>query len=63
MFRNTLIFAATALVIPVTTMAIEMTDYVSPDSFYDEAYLTGQFRINSGNQDQTSFDGTAFRIL
>ncbi|OAD23654.1 conserved hypothetical protein, secreted, partial [Candidatus Thiomargarita nelsonii] len=59
MFRNAHRFVASALFIPISTMAIEMTDYVEPDSFYDEAYITGQFRLNSGNQDQTSFDGTA----
>ncbi len=57
MFRNALMFIV--LFIPISTMAIEMTDYVRPDSFYDEAYITGQFRLSSGNQDQTSFDGTA----
>jgi len=59
MFRNAHMFVAIALLIPISTMAIEMTDYVKPDSFYDEAYIAGQFRLNSGNQDQTSFDGTA----
>ncbi|MEN8219451.1 MAG: hypothetical protein ABFS56_24475 [Pseudomonadota bacterium] len=59
MFRNALMIVAIALFIPISTMAIEITDYRKPDSFYDEAYIAGQFRLNSGNQEQTSFDGTA----
>jgi hypothetical protein len=44
---------------PVSVAAIEITDYVDPNSFYDEAYLTGRFSLNSGNQDRTSYDGSA----
>ncbi|ALG67999.1 DUF481 domain-containing protein [Beggiatoa leptomitoformis] len=38
--------------------AIELTDYVSPDSFFQQSYLSGSFNLNSGNQDQTSYNGT-----
>jgi hypothetical protein len=58
-FRKPYLLAAPAILMPVCTMAIEITDYIEPDSFYDEAYITGRFNLNSGNQDQTSFDGTA----
>ncbi|EIJ43873.1 hypothetical protein BegalDRAFT_3047 [Beggiatoa alba B18LD] len=38
--------------------AIELTDYVTPDSFYQQSYLSGSFNLNSGNQDQTSYNGS-----
>ena len=49
-----------AMILPITVAAVEMTDYIDPNSFYDEAYVTGQFSLDSGNQDQTSYQGTAF---
>lgn len=49
----------TASAVPATALAIELTDYTTVDSFYDEAYVTGRFNLKSGNQDQTSFDGSA----
>jgi hypothetical protein len=50
----------TVSTIPTATLAIELTDYTTVDSFYDEAYVTGRFNLRSGNQDQTSFDGSTF---
>lgn len=47
------------MIVPVSVAAIEITDYTNPESFYDEAYLTGRFSLNSGNQDRTSYDGSA----
>lgn len=48
-----------AIVMPVSVGAIELTDYTDPESVSEESYLTGRLSLNSGNQDQTSFDGTA----
>jgi hypothetical protein len=45
--------------IPLSATAIELTDYIDPDSFYDDAFVTGQFNLNAGNQDQTSFNANA----
>jgi len=36
--------------------AIEMTDYQVIDNFYENAYLNGKLNVDSGNQDQTSYD-------
>ena len=46
------------IVMPMTTIALEMSDYIQPDSTFDEAYFTGRFNLNNGNQEQTSFNGT-----
>ncbi|MDM8564595.1 hypothetical protein QUF74_02985 [Candidatus Halobeggiatoa sp. HSG11] len=47
------------LTIPVAIEAIEFSDYKNPDSFYDEAYIKGDFDLSSGNEAQTSFRGNA----
>jgi hypothetical protein len=49
----------TTCLLPLSVTAIELTDYSDPDSFYDEAKVTANFNLNSGNQDQTSFDANA----
>ena len=36
--------------------AIEMTDYTVADSYYQDAYLNGKASVDSGNQEQTSYD-------
>ncbi|KAG1707551.1 hypothetical protein GQR58_003224 [Nymphon striatum] len=33
-----------------------VTDYKEATSSYEDAYITGQFNLNSGNQDQTSYN-------
>jgi hypothetical protein len=48
---------AMMLAIPVSASAIQLTDYTFPDTFYQEAYATGRFNLNSGNQPQTSYNG------
>ncbi len=46
------------LAVPFSASAIQLTDYTFPDTFYQEAYATGQFSLNSGNQPQTSYNGS-----
>jgi len=60
MFRklNPLLLVTT-LLMPISTWAIELTDYTTVDSFYQEAFVNSQFNLRSGNQDQTSIDGNA----
>ncbi len=41
-----------------TASAVQFTDYVKPDTFYQQSYLEGTFNLNSGNQDQTSYSGS-----
>ncbi|NOZ90474.1 MAG: hypothetical protein GXO60_04210 [Epsilonproteobacteria bacterium] len=36
--------------------AIEMTDYKVVEGYYQDAYVNGQVNIQSGNQEQTSYD-------
>ncbi len=43
---------------PIKLLAIELTDFRDPDRIFDEAFFNGRFNLNSGNQEQTSFDGT-----
>ena len=38
--------------------AIRLTDYLEPESRYEQAFLLGNFNSRSGNQDQTSYDLT-----
>jgi len=44
------------LLIAVNLNAIEMTDYKVVDSYYQDAYLNGNLNVDSGNQEQTSYD-------
>jgi hypothetical protein len=43
---------------PIKLLAIELTDFRDPDRIFDEAFFNGRFNLNSGNQAQTSYDGT-----
>jgi hypothetical protein len=60
MFNKKYIIFVTLLIIinPIKLLAIELTDFRDPDRIFDEAFFDGQFNLNSGNQDQTSFDGS-----
>ncbi len=58
MFKTTHLLAASAIFMPMTTLAPEMTDYLQHETTFDEAYLTGRFNLNDGNQEQTSFNGS-----
>lgn len=42
--------------IPGLAAAIEITDYLDPDSSYEEAFVFGQFNSKSGNQERNSYD-------
>lgn len=48
--------AATFAAAPIASQAIQLTDYVFPDSEWEEAYVEARGNIQSGNQDQTSYD-------
>jgi len=39
-----------------SAFAIDMTDYKVVDSQYQDAYLNGSLNVDSGNQEQTSYD-------
>jgi hypothetical protein len=74
MKRMSLAFAVCLLIVPAFTgSAISLTDYTNPDSFYQEAYVSGNFNLQSrgdnrlpdsecpdGNCEggQTSYSGT-----
>ncbi|HFD86187.1 MAG TPA: hypothetical protein ENJ35_00755, partial [Gammaproteobacteria bacterium] len=47
---------AAAITIPVSASAIQLTDYLNPESHWEEAFVLGQFNTKSGNQDQTSYN-------
>jgi hypothetical protein len=58
MFRKIkLLGVASALMTPLSVCAIELTDYTTVDSFYQQAFITGQFNLKSGNQPKTSYNG------
>ena len=44
------------LLILTTLHSVEMTDYRIIYGQYDEAYINGSFNLESGNQDQVSYD-------
>lgn len=46
------------IISPIKLLAIELTDFRDPDRIFDEAFFNGRFNLKSGNQDQTSYDGT-----
>jgi hypothetical protein len=48
--------AVIGLLYTTNASAIEMTDYKVVDGYYQDAYLNGQLNINSGNQEQTSYN-------
>jgi len=45
-----------ALLLPSLVGAIQITDYLDPESSYEEAFILGQFNSKSGNQEQSSYD-------
>lgn len=42
---------------PVSALAIELTDYLDPNYEYQDAELGLQFNMSDGNQDQVSYNG------
>ncbi len=49
------IFLSTIL-IASNLYSVDITDYKVVDSYYQDAYLNGNLNVNSGNQEQTSYD-------
>lgn len=45
--------------LPVSALAIELTDYIDPNYQYQDAELGVQFNASDGNQDQVSYNGAA----
>lgn len=45
------------LILPVSAIAIELTDYLSPDFKYQDAELSARFDFKDGNQEQASYNG------
>lgn len=56
MFYST--FLAALLALPTMALAIDLTDYVEPDIFWQDSEVELRFESRNGNQDQTSYDGT-----
>ena len=57
MKKNLLTLSLIAAVLPNTTWAeVTLFDYEEASSAYEDAYVSGRFNMNSGNQDQTSYD-------
>lgn len=56
MLKRFAFFLLPALV-PIPVLAIEMTDYIDPDIFYENASVRATLNLGNGNQDQMSFDG------
>ncbi|CAA6820087.1 MAG: FIG00919474: hypothetical protein [uncultured Thiotrichaceae bacterium] len=57
--HNILAAAVSMAVFTMSTTATAepaITDYNEATSSYEDAYITGQFNMDSGNQDQTSYD-------
>jgi len=54
--KNIFKLSVTTAALLTTTYAIEMTDYKVDDNYYENAYLNGQLNVDSGNQDQTSYN-------
>ncbi len=54
--KNIFILSVTTASLLTSVNAIEMTDYKVVDSFYQDSYLNGNLNIDSGNQDQTSYN-------
>lgn len=48
---------ANPVVLSAIAHAIELTDYTNPVSRYEDAFVEGKLSTNSGNQDQTSYNG------
>jgi len=59
MFKKIGFFALVMfLAVPFSASAIQLTDYTFPDTFYQDAFASGHFNLNSGNQPQTSYNGS-----
>jgi len=54
--KNIFILSAITASLLTNISAIEMTDYKVVDSLYQNAYLNGQLNVDSGNQEQTSYN-------
>ena len=54
--RNIFILSIAIASILTNVNAIEMTDYKIVDSLYQDSYLNGNLNIDSGNQEQTSYN-------
>ncbi|MBF0203592.1 MAG: hypothetical protein HQK67_04570 [Desulfamplus sp.] len=53
---NILLFGLVTM-LPVSALAIELTDYLDPNYQYQDAELGVSFNMNDGNQDQVSYNG------
>ncbi len=58
--KTSLMFIILTFVIPISLMSISLTDYTVTETYFQEAYLNGNFNLASGNQYQTSYSGTGF---
>ena len=58
--KTSLMLIILAFVIPISLMSISLTDYTVTETYFQEAYLTGNFNFASGNQDQASYNGSGF---
>jgi len=54
--KNIFILSAITASLLTNINAIEMTDYKVVDSLYQNAYINGKLNVDSGNQDQTSYN-------
>ncbi len=55
-----LLLGILVFVVPFSLMAISLFDYTVTETYFQEAYLNGNFNFNSGNQDQASYNGAGF---
>ena len=44
------------LVVPASAVAIELTDYIDPDIYWQDAEVSAMLTVRDGNRDQTSYD-------
>ena len=54
--KNIFILSATSTLLITGANAIEMTDYRVVDSYYQNSYINGNLNVDSGNQEQTSYN-------
>jgi hypothetical protein len=54
MYKKSLVAIAMALVVPKVN-AIELREFMDPNTAFDEAYVGFNATANSGNQDQASY--------
>jgi hypothetical protein len=55
-FQSRTLAVAIGACLAAPAYAIQITDYIEPESLYEEAYIEGSFSSRTGNQDKTSFD-------